>query len=104
MQHDGYLNTYSFTKNGHKVTLKPLHPDELAKIHKAMHDSLMTRSEIIGHINKGEHVLIVVSIEEPKEEGHVSLDPRVEKLVRKFEDVIAKDVPLELPLVHDIQH
>ena len=63
VQHVGYLNTYSFTKDGHKVTLKPLHPNELAKRHKAMQDTLMTRSEIVGHINKGEHVLIAVSIE-----------------------------------------
>ena len=71
MQHDGYLNTYSFTKDGHKVTLKPLLPNELAKRNKVVQDTLMTRSEIVGHINKGELVLIVVSIEEPKEEGHV---------------------------------
>ena len=64
----------------------------------------MTRNEIVGHINKREPVLIVVSIEELKEEGQVPLDPRVEKLVWKFEDVIAEDVPLELPPVRDIQH
>ena len=31
MHHDGYLNTYSFTKDGHKVTLRPMHPEELDK-------------------------------------------------------------------------
>ena len=100
VQHDGYLNTYSFMMDGHKVTLKPLHPEELAKRHWA--DTLMTRSEIIGHMNKREPIVIVMSIKEPKEEGHVSLDPRMEKLVRKFDDVIVEDVSLELPPVRDI--
>ena len=97
MQYDGYLSTYSIMKDGHKVTLKPLHPDELAKRHKVVQDTLMTRSEIIWHIDKEESVLIVVSIEEPNEEGHMSLDLSVEKIFHKIDDVIAEDVPLELP-------
>ena len=51
----------------------------------------------MSHINKRKPVLIAMSIEEPKEEGHEPLDPRVEKLVRKFEDVISEDVLPELP-------
>ena len=31
VQYDGYLNTYSFTKDVHKVILRPLHPEELAR-------------------------------------------------------------------------
>ena len=58
----------------------------------------MTRSEVVGHINKREPVLIAVSIEELKEEGQVPLDPKVEKLIRKFEDMIAEDVPHSFPL------
>ena len=58
----------------------------------------MTRSEVVGHINKREPILIAVSIEELKEEGQVPLDPKVDKLIRKFEDMIAKDVPHSFPL------
>ena len=29
--HDGFLNTYSFSKGGKKITLKPLAPSELLK-------------------------------------------------------------------------
>ena len=104
VQHDGYLNTYSFTKDGHRIVLRPLHPEELAKRHKPMQDTLMTRSEVISHINKGELILIFVSKKESKEEDHIPLDPRVEKLVRKFDDVIPEDIPLELPPMREIQH
>ena len=31
VQHDGYLNIYSFTNDGHKVILRPMHPRELVK-------------------------------------------------------------------------
>jgi len=32
IMHNGYLNTYSFTKDGKKITLAPLPPSELHKI------------------------------------------------------------------------
>ena len=89
MQHDGYLNNYSFTKDGHKVTLRPLHLEKLAKRHKLVQDALMTKSEVIGHINKGEPILIALSKKDSKEEDHMPLDPRVKKLICKFNDVIA---------------
>ena len=28
---DGYHNTYSFTKDGYKIVLKPMHPEEFSK-------------------------------------------------------------------------
>ena len=31
VQHDGYHNTYSFTKDGYKIVLKPMHPRDFAK-------------------------------------------------------------------------
>ena len=71
--HNGYHNIYSFTKDAHKICLRPLHPEELAKRHKPVQDTLMIKSEVIGHINKGELILIVVSKEESKEEEHVPL-------------------------------
>ena len=63
-------------KDRHKITLKPLHPEELAKRHRPMQDTLMNRSEVVGHIKKGEPMFTAVSIEKRKEEGQVPLDPR----------------------------
>ncbi|XP_019259763.1 PREDICTED: uncharacterized protein LOC109237827 [Nicotiana attenuata] len=89
--HDGYRNTYSFIIDGRKTVLTPVS------------DTLMTRSQIIGHINKGEPFHIVVAMEDPRDEEH-ELDTRDKKLLANFDDVISKDVPLEPPPMRDIQH
>ncbi|XP_070042719.1 uncharacterized protein [Nicotiana tomentosiformis] len=101
--HDGYRNTYSFIIDGCKIVLLPLHPKELSKRAKIMSDMLMTRSHIIGHINKGEPLYIVVAMEDSQDEEH-ELDTRAKKLLAKFDDVISEDVPLELSPMRDIQH
>ena len=99
-----YLNTYSFTKDGHKITLRPLHPEELAKQHKLVQDT-STRSEVVGHINKVEHVLSVMSREESKEEDHVPLVPSIDvSLLPKFKDVIPKDVLSGSPTIKSKEH
>ncbi|XP_024020183.1 uncharacterized protein LOC112092147 [Morus notabilis] len=101
--HDGHLNTYSFTKDGHKIILRPMHQNELAKKNQPMRDTLMTRFEVIDQINKGEPVYIAMAKEEQKQEEQF-LEPRVKELITKFDDVIAEDVPMQLPPLHGIQH
>ena len=65
--------------------------EELAKQHKLVQDTLKTESEVIGHLNKEELVLIAESKEEPKEEEHVSLVHCIDvSSLTKFEDVIPK--------------
>ncbi|XP_060177885.1 uncharacterized protein LOC132607824 [Lycium barbarum] len=101
--HDGYLNTYSFIVDGRKITLKPLHPRELNKKTKPMGDALLTRSQVFGHINKGEPLYIAIAIEDSQEEEK-KLDAQAKKLLTKFDNVISEDVPLELPPMRDIPH
>ncbi|XP_060190694.1 uncharacterized protein LOC132619952 [Lycium barbarum] len=101
--HDGYLNTYSFIVDGLKINLKPLHPREFNKKTKPMGDALLTRSQVVGHINKEEPLYIAVAIEDSQQKDK-ELDARAKKLLTKFDDVISEDVPLELPPMHDIQH
>ena len=78
VKHDGYLNTYSFMKDRHKVTLRPMHLEELAKRPKPVQVGFMMRTGVVSRINKGKHALIVVSKKKPNEEDYVPLDPRVE--------------------------
>ena len=59
--HDEYLNTYSFIKDEHKVTLRPMHPEELVKRHKHVQVELMMRSGVVDHIGNDKTVLIAVS-------------------------------------------
>ena len=56
--------------------MRLLHLDELTKIQMPVQETLMTKSEVIGYINKGELVLIVMSKEETEEEEHALLDPQ----------------------------
>ena len=58
-QHDGYHNTYSFTKDGHKVVLKPMHLGEFAKRSKP--GELMMRSEAVEHLSKRRPVLFAIA-------------------------------------------
>ncbi|XP_016505003.1 uncharacterized protein LOC107822930 [Nicotiana tabacum] len=101
--HDGYHNTYSFIVDGRKIILTPLHPKELSKKAKTVSDTLMTRSQIIGHINKRKPLYIAVAMGDSQDEDH-ELNTRAKKLLTKYADVISEDVLLELPPMHDIQH
>jgi len=52
--HNGYLNTYSFAKDGKKITLAPL---PLSKLHK------------IKPLNKPNHSDLLLAIDEPLLKG-----------------------------------
>ena len=68
VKHDGYHNTYSFTKNGHKVVLRPIRHREFAKRPKLV--ELMMRSEDVNHLRKGRPVFFAKAKEKPKEEDN----------------------------------
>ena len=75
---------------GSKFSLKTevhLHPynfcslqdeEEPTKQHEPVQDTLKTESEVIGHLNKEEPLLIAESKEEPKEEEHLLLVPYID--------------------------
>ena len=68
VQHDGYHNTYSFTKDGYKVVLKSMHPAEFSKKHKPERMELMMRSGDVDYLGKRGPVLFVKAKEKPIEE------------------------------------
>ena len=51
-----------------------------------MQDTFMTRTEAVGHINKRTPVFITVSKEDPKEEDHIPLDPKVKKQNKVYKE------------------
>ena len=70
-----------------------------------MQDTLKTESEVIGHLNKEEPVLITESKEEPKEEEHVSLVPSIDvSSLTKFEEVIPKVVFIGTSAIASQEH
>nr|XP_009778296.1 PREDICTED: uncharacterized protein LOC104227695 [Nicotiana sylvestris] len=80
-KYDEYFNTYSFTKDEHKIILVPLNPEEIAKSLKLNDDFVLTELQIIGPMNR-EKPLNVGPI---KEEEH-EVDLQVEDLPLKFDD------------------
>ncbi|XP_075079866.1 uncharacterized protein LOC142165146 [Nicotiana tabacum] len=79
-KYDEYLNTYSFTKDGHKIILVPLNSEEIAKNLKLNDDSFLTKLQITGPINR-ENPLNVGPIKKEYE-----VDLQVEDLPPKFDD------------------
>ena len=79
--------------------------EELAKQHKPVLDTLKTKSEVIGHLNKEEPVLIAESKEKPKEEEHVSLVPNIDvSSLTKFKEVIPKVVLIRSLAIASQEH
>ena len=66
VQHDGYHNTYSFTKDGHKVVLKLMHPGEFSNRSKPV--EFMMRNEAMDHLDKRRPILFAIAKEKSMDE------------------------------------
>jgi len=107
--HDGCLNTYSFSKDGKKITLAPLSPSQLHKIKPSKQpqsDLLLTCSEPLlkasHHEFKTFREWILTSLEETK--TPYPSHPMAVALLAKFTHVFPEEIPPGLPLKHSIQH
>ena len=58
VMHDGYLNNYTFQKDGKKITLAPLSPSQLQKIkpqkNQEHSDLLLTAKELLLKVSHHE--------------------------------------------------
>jgi len=100
--HDGCLNTYSFSKDGKKITLAPLSPSQLHKIKpsKLPHlDLLLTCSEPLlkasHHKFKAFKEWILTSLEEAA--SPYPSHPMAVTLLAKFSHVFPEEIPLSDP-------
>ena len=110
VKHDGCLNTYSFSKDGKKITLAPLSPSQLHK-HKATSkpphsDLLLTCSESLlkasHHEFKAFKEWILTTLEE-SEAPHPT-HPMAMELLTHFTHVFPDEIPSGLPPKRLIQH
>ena len=101
--HDGYLNTYSFSKDGKRITLAPLSPSKLTK-HKPTNatphsDLLFACSESILkaslHEFKSFREWILTSLEEAETSCHSH--PMAKALLELYSHVFPEEIPLGLP-------
>ncbi|XP_025607627.1 uncharacterized protein [Arachis hypogaea] len=97
--HDGFKNTYSFFKDGVKIVLTPLRPDEYEK---KVEPSLITRSDLNKTHRKFNFMCFLLICEENKETLSVHED--VKPLIEEFSDVVPVEIPNGLPPMRDIQH
>jgi hypothetical protein len=97
--HDGFKNTYSFEKDGTKITIAMLRMLTTPKPSKGKGSNLLSICEVERDlIECGEgHALVVV---EKKDPIKIPLIPQ--PLLEKFPDVIPEELPPGLPPMRDI--
>ena len=99
---DGFKNTYTFRKDGHKIVLAPLKPTIAPASKPAEQNSLLSKSEMEKEISVGSDVMALVAIEETESEKEI---PKVvEPILAEFVDVVLEEIPHGLPPMRDIQH
>ena len=103
VKHDGYLNTYTFSKDGKKITLTPLSPFQLHK-HKTLNtqpqpDLILTCSESIlkssHHGFRAFKEWILTSLEES--ETPYPTHPLAIALLKLYSHVFLEEIPPGLP-------
>lgn len=101
MSHDGFANTYSFVKDGARITLAPLKPE--VKSPNTVSNSFLTSSELENVLNEQCELyvlLIMDAANTQKTPWHESLLP----LLEEFKDVLPKKLPRGLPPMRNTQH
>ena len=98
--HDGRKNTYSFLVDNVKLSLLP-NPRDVPKPLKEVGQTLLTKREFIRKMFDTDQVYLLYG----KECNPMKTVPEaVTSLLEEFTDVFPKNLPEELPPLHDIQH
>ncbi|GKV27101.1 hypothetical protein SLEP1_g36308 [Rubroshorea leprosula] len=99
--HDGHANTYSFVKDGVKVKLTPLKPEETLE-KKDEDKALISRSTFQRlHQESGIACLLLLS---KVNDATCPFPEEIRSLLEEFSDVVLDEIPLGLPPMRDIQH
>jgi hypothetical protein len=99
--HDGFKNTYSFEKDGTKVTLAHLKMLATPKSSKGEESNLLSIYEVERVLTEcwEGYALVVVEKKDP-----IEIPLILQPLLEKFPYVISEEFPLGLPPMRDIQH
>ena len=89
--YDGFKNTYTFCKDGHKIVLALLKPEIAPASKPVEQNSLLLKSELEKEIRAGSYVMALVSIEETESEKEILKE--VEPLLVEFVDVVPEEIP-----------
>ncbi|XP_048228809.1 uncharacterized protein LOC125369769 [Ricinus communis] len=114
--HDGFLNRYSFVKDGRKVTLTPLSPkevyDDQCKLERERQKtkakgSFLARESEVRHAFHSSRMLFVVTYKDVylnTTELDLSLPSVFANLLQEFADVFPEEMPSGLPPQRGIEH
>jgi len=110
VMHNGFLNSYSFTKKGKKITLAPLSPSKLhqdkPQVKPKQSNLLLTFSEPLLKASHHEFKAFsewILSIQDELETPLPS-HPIAKALIQKFCHLFPKEIPTGLSPKRDIQH
>lgn len=113
--HDGYLNTYTFIKDGKKIRLNPLPPAEISKDNaqrlarireqaKVKKTSLFaTHGEVVSTLKQEQPVYALVATLEASLQPTV-LPSSVQNLLEEYSHVFPEELPAGLPPLRGIEH
>jgi len=110
VMHNGFRNTYSFTKDGKKITLNPLTPSELHKIMPQkspnQSDLLLTLGEPLLKASQHEFKALqewILQVQD-KPETPLPSHPIAKVILNQFSHLFPNEIPSGLPLKRDMQH
>lgn len=98
-KHDGFLNTYSFKKDGVNIVLAPLDTRD-----NPIDNLFLSKGDIRGLTKLTPQTLMyaLVVIDENKQAPPI---PKlIQPLIEEFQGVFLSDIPSALPLMREIQH
>ncbi|XP_038713432.1 uncharacterized protein LOC120007302 [Tripterygium wilfordii] len=109
VSHDGFRNTYSFSKDGRKIVLAPMKmkPDAEKENEKGNGGVFLTGSQIMreAEMEQNLYALVVVERGSEKNDGDgMPSHPLLHPILEKFSDVIPSEIPPGLPPKRSIQH
>ena len=69
--YDGFKNTYTFHKDGHKIILAPMKPTMALETKLEDKSSLLSKSELEKEIKVGSYVMALVIVKETESEKEI---------------------------------
>ncbi|GKV50168.1 hypothetical protein SLEP1_g56881 [Rubroshorea leprosula] len=99
--HDGHANTYSFVKDGVKVKLTPLKPEET--LEKKGEDKALISRSTFQKLHQESGIACLLLLFKVNDATCPFLE-EIQSLLEEFSDVVPDEIPPRLPPMRDIQH
>ncbi|XP_056177355.1 uncharacterized protein LOC130140847 [Syzygium oleosum] len=89
-KHDGFKNTYTFKKDGVKITLGPSKIESTPKLSNGEGNNLLSKSEVDKALEDFLETYALVVLEENEE--HYVVPSQVAPLLQEFKDAVSKEI------------